>query len=114
MDATVTIDSNHEIDIPGLCRPIVEASPMPMAAVQGAGHIVRYLNPAFCRLIGKTGEEMVGNPFSDAMPAGDECLLALDRLYQTGQPEIHIGRDDSTPVGFCWSYAMWPVPTRRR
>jgi signal transduction histidine kinase len=109
MDATVTVDSNHEIDIPGLCRPIVEASPMPMAAVQGAGHIVRYLNPAFCRLIGKTGKETVGNPFSDAMPAGDECLSALDRLYQTGQPEIHIGRDDSTPVGFCWSYAMWPV-----
>jgi hypothetical protein len=43
MDATVTVDSNHEIDILGLCRPIVESSPMPMAAVQGAGRIVRYL-----------------------------------------------------------------------
>ena len=109
MDTTVAVDSNHEIDIPGLCRPIVESSPTPMAAVQGAGHIVRYLNPAFCRLIGKTGEELAGRPFSDAVSAGDECLSALDRLYQTGQPEILVGRDDSAPAGFCWSYAMWPV-----
>jgi len=109
MDATVTGDSNHEIDMPSLCRPIVESSPMPMAAVEGAGHIVRYLNPAFCRLTGKTGEELIGNPFSDAVPAGDECLPVLDRLYQTGQPEIHIGQDDSGPHGFYWSYAMWPV-----
>jgi len=86
MDATVTGDSNHGIDMPSLCRPIVESSPMPMAAVEGAGHIIRYVNPAFCRLAGKTGEELIGNPFSDAVPAGDECLPVLDRLYQTGQP----------------------------
>jgi PAS domain S-box-containing protein len=108
MDATVAVNSNEEIGIPGLCRPIVESSPMPMAAVAGASHIIRYLNPAFCRLIGKTGEELIGNPFSDAVQAGDECLSVLDRLYQTGQPEIHIGQDGSSH-GFCWSYAMWPV-----
>ena len=43
---------------------VAEASPMPMAAVEGAGHIVRYVNPAFCRLAGKPDEELIGNPFS--------------------------------------------------
>ncbi|MGH9582327.1 MAG: sensor histidine kinase [Bryobacteraceae bacterium] len=52
-------------DIPGLCRPIAEASPMPMAALEGPGRIVRYVNPAFCRLLGKTSEELIGNPISD-------------------------------------------------
>jgi PAS domain S-box-containing protein len=109
MDETVTVNSNREIDMPSLCRPIVEASPMPMAATEGAGHVVRYLNPAFCRLTGKTGEELIGNPFSHAVPAGDECLPVLDRLYQTGQPQIHLGHEDSATHGFWWSYAMWPV-----
>ena len=109
MDATVTGDSNREIDMASLCRPIIECSPMPMAAVEGADHIIRYLNPAFCRLSAKTGEELIGKPFSDAVPPGDDCLPALDRLYQTGQPEIHIGQDDSGHLGFYWSYAMRPV-----
>jgi PAS domain S-box-containing protein len=109
MDATVTVNSNHETDMPTLCRPVIESSPMPMAAVEGARHIVRYLNPAFCRLVGKTGEELIGNPFSDAVPAGNECLAVLDRHYETGQPEIHVGNDDSTLHGLCWSYAMWPL-----
>jgi len=109
MDETVAVNSNREIDLPSLCRPILESSPMPIAAVEGASHIVRYINPAFCRLIGKTAEELIGNPFPDAVPAGDECLSALDRLYQTGQTEVHIGNDDSAPHGFCWSWAMWPL-----
>jgi signal transduction histidine kinase len=109
MDETVAVNSNREIDLPSLCRPILESSPMPIAAVESAGHIVRYVNPAFCRLIGKSGEELIGNPFSGAVPAEDECLSALDRLYQTGQTEVHIGSDDSAPHGFCWSWAMWPL-----
>ena len=109
MDATVTANSNHQIDIPGVCRSVVESSPMPMAAVEGASHTVRYLNPAFCRLIGKTREELIGSPFSAAVPAGDECLSVLDRLYRTGQPQVHLGEEDSASHGFCWSYAMWPV-----
>jgi PAS domain S-box-containing protein len=109
MDATVRGNSNHEFDMPGLCRPIIESSPMPMAAVEGAAHIIRYLNPAFCRLSGRSSEELIGKPFSDAVPPGDDCLPVLDRLYKTSQPEIHIGQDDSGPHGSYWSYAMWPV-----
>jgi len=109
MDEEVTVKGRQELDMPGLCRSIAECSPMPMAAVDGAGHIVRYVNPAFCLLIGKTREELIGNAFSGAVPAGDECLSLLDRVYQTRQAEIHTGREDSASHPFYWSYVMWPV-----
>jgi light-regulated signal transduction histidine kinase (bacteriophytochrome) len=82
-----------------------------MATVEGAEHIVRYANPAFCALVGKTVEELIGSPMSGVMPPGDECLSAFDRVYQTRQSEIHTGHDDSSSRGFCWSYAVWPVLT---
>jgi PAS domain S-box-containing protein len=111
MNATVTAtaNSNDATELPALCQPIVELSPMPMVAVEGTGHIVRYLNSAFRRLIGRSSEELTGKPFSDVVPAADECLSVLDRLQHTGQPQIHIGHENSGPEGFCWSYAMWPV-----
>ena len=43
------------------------------------------------------------------MPAGDECLPLLDRVYQTGQAETYIGQEHSVPHPFYWSYAMWPA-----
>jgi light-regulated signal transduction histidine kinase (bacteriophytochrome) len=82
---------------------------MPMAAVEGANHIVRYVNPAFCLLVGKRQEELIGNAFSSAAPAGDECLSLLDRVYQTRQAETHTGQEHSDSHPFYWSYAMWPV-----
>jgi hypothetical protein len=48
MEAGVTVNSKQELDMPDLCRSIAESSPMPMAAVEGADHIVRYVNSAFC------------------------------------------------------------------
>ena len=82
---------------------------MPMIAVEGPDHIIRYLNPAFCSLIGKSREELTGTPFSVVIPAADQCVPVLDRLYQTGQPQIHIGLEDNAVEKFGWSYAMWPV-----
>jgi PAS domain S-box-containing protein len=108
MGPGATDNAKHEFDLPGLCRSIVEASPLPMAAVQGANHIVRYVNPAFCRLAGQSEEELIGNAFSGIVRAGNECLSLLDRVYRTGQAETHIGPGDSGTV-FQWSYAMWPV-----
>ena len=72
-----------------------------MAAVEGDGHIVRYVNPAFCRLIGKKCEEMAGIHFAHAVPEAEACLPVLDRVYSTGKPE-------ECEAG--WSYAMWAVP----
>ena len=95
--------------MPALCRSIAESSPMPMAAVEGVGHIVRYANSAFCLLVGKTREELIGNAFSSAAPTGKECLSLFDRVYQTGKAEIHTGQEHPDSNRFYWSYVMWPV-----
>lgn len=81
---------------------------MPVAAVDGIGHIVRYVNPAFCLLAGKLKKELLGKPFT-SMPGGDECLAMLDRVYRTGKAETHMGQDGAAEHPFYWSYAMSPI-----
>jgi signal transduction histidine kinase len=102
-------DPKSGIDIPVLCRPAVEASPIPTLAVEGAGYIVRYVNTAFRRLTGKTKEELIGNAFCGIVPATDECLSLLDRVYRTGRAETHTGQEPSASDNLYWSYAMWPI-----
>ena len=87
---------------------IADASPTPMIGVAGAGHIVRYINAVACRLIGKREGDLIGNAFAAMVPVGDDCLAALDRVYQTGQPKTCTEQEPSAPNPF-WSYAMWPA-----
>ena len=101
--------ATHGIAVLGLCEPFVASSPMPIAALEGASHTVRYVNPAFCTLVGKPDQELVGNAFSGAAPNGVECLALLDRVYGTGQAETHIGEERSRSHSFYWSYCVWPV-----
>lgn len=83
-------------------------SPLPMITVEGATHIVRYANPAFCRLASKTSDELAGSPFCAMLPETDECMAVLDRIARTAQPESYIKLSaDSDPVLSC--YAMWPM-----
>ena len=100
---------NPQIELPELCAPIAEASPMPMAGVQGSSHAVRYVNPAFCALVGKSKEELIGKDFSDVVTAGEECLSLLDRLDRTGQPQTSLGKILCASHSFCWSYSIWPL-----
>src|SRR6476659_6950885 len=106
MDANVRDHPKREM--PDLCGPIAEASPIPMAALEGDGHIIRYVNPAFCVLAGKLREELIGHAFQAVVPADDECLSLLSRVYRTAQSETHI-EEPSAPHRFYWSYAMWPI-----
>ena len=91
------------------CGRVAEFSPMPMAAVTGPGHLLGYVNLAFCLLTGKTRKELIGIPFSEAVPTGDECLSLLCRVYRTGTAEAHIGQEDPSSDRFYWSYVMWPL-----
>ena len=109
MDTGAEHGGRQELDIPRLCRTMAEASPIPTASVEGAGHVVRYVNPAFCRLVNQLSEELDGKPFSEIVPAGDECLSLLDRVSRTGRAEIHTGDEHSAPHPFYWSYATWPM-----
>jgi len=96
-----------------LLRSMAEASPLAMAVSEGPSHVLRYVNPAFCRLYGRSPGELLGRPFADACP--DEELAAartlLDRVFETGAAEIsadlsRAGPDRDTAF---WSYAAWPL-----
>ena len=77
--------------------------------VEGASHIVRCVNPAFCRLIDKPAEQLVGKPFREMLPEKDECVTLLDRVFRSGKPESHTEQKHAKPHPVFWSCTMWPV-----
>jgi two-component sensor histidine kinase len=98
-------------DLSSLCLAITEHAPLPMATLEGANHIVRYVNPAFCRLMDKPTKQLVGKPFGEMLPEKDECVTLLDRVYRTGKSESHTEQQHSKQHPVFWSYTMWPVVT---
>jgi len=102
-------DTSRVVPLPALCHSLMERSPVPMAELKGAQHIVRYGNAAFCRLVGKDREALQGRPFSESIQEGDRCLAVLDRVYRTGTSETHTESEQTEPHPVYWSYAMWPV-----
>lgn len=95
-------------DLPSICCSVFEGSPLPMAAAAGATHIVRYVNPAFCRLVGSSKDKLIGTCFAQILPV-EGCLSILDRVYRTGEAETVAGPEHPEARPVYWSYAMWPV-----
>lgn len=90
--------------------PIIERSPLPMIEVEGADHLVRFVNPAFCVLFGKPREELVGQRFESIVCHGKKCAELLDQVYATGEAATHLEPDPSfAPEPAYWLYAMWPA-----
>lgn len=95
--------------LPGALQSLLELSPVPMAEVEGDRHLVRYANPAFCRLVSTSKEALAGRSFAEAMHESQGCLAALDRVYRTGKAETHTESEPSGPEAGYLSCAMWPV-----
>jgi signal transduction histidine kinase len=108
-DDRVMPEVKRTLAIQDLCRAVGEASPLAMASVDEPSHVLRYVNPAFCLLVKKPREELIGRLFAGVLPAARECLPLLDRVYRTAQAETHIGEEHSAGHPFYWSYSMWPV-----
>ena len=96
-------------DLSSLCLALTEHAPLPIATVEGATHLVRYCNPAFCVLMDKSIEELVGIPFNELLPEKDECVTLLDRVFRSQKPERHTEKEDAKAHPVFWSYTMWPV-----
>ena len=104
-------------DLRRLCRDLSECSPLAMVAVEGAGHVVTYLNPAFARLAGKSAGELIGRPFAEAVPEGEGngCLPLLGRVLRTGAHEGLAEQEhrQEPPGGgtrpVYWTYAAWAI-----
>jgi two-component system NtrC family sensor kinase len=89
-------------------RSIVDDSPLPMATFDGSNHILRYVNPAFCRLSSKTKEELTGRPFAEAV-TWEGCVALLNRVQSTGEFEIQT-QPEPTEAHPTWrSYLVWPL-----
>lgn len=89
--------------------PVIEQGPLPVVKVKGPHHELAYINPAFCRLLGKPRAELLGKRFEEIVPGGKECVAVLDRVLQTGEPvAIEQELDDEWPPSE-WLYAMWPA-----
>lgn len=87
--------------------PVIERAPLPMVEVEGANHVVCFVNAAFCILLGKTREALIGHPFADLVCNGAKCVELLDQVYATGESATHAAEDETTPA--YWIYAMWPA-----
>jgi two-component sensor histidine kinase len=106
---------------PGEFSPLhcdtTERSPLPVVYSDGLTHIVRYVNPAFCRLVGKATAELIGHPFALAVPEAEAngCIALLDRVYLTSATETltdqeHAPSHAGSPLpGVYWSYVAWAV-----
>jgi diguanylate cyclase (GGDEF)-like protein len=87
---------------------VLDFARLPIAVMTGAEKILCYVNPAFCSLVGKNAEEMIGMPFAKLMPDVG-CLLLLDQVYRNGKCETHAEQANSKPHPFYWSYEIWPT-----
>jgi PAS domain S-box-containing protein len=98
-------------ELPRLCRYFSELSPQPMVAVEGTTHLVRHVNEAFARLVGKNRTELIGRPFAEGVPEGDSngCLALLDRVYRTGTPENLVEQQHGQTPPAYWSYVVWAI-----
>jgi signal transduction histidine kinase len=88
---------------------MADHAPMPMAAVEGASHTVRYANPAFCRLVHQPHAQLVGKPFGKILPWKDQSVTLLDRVFRTGKAASQTAQNDAGAQPALWSYTMWPV-----
>jgi len=98
-----------------LLRTVTEDSPLAMVAAEGLTHRVTYVNPAFCRLLGSERQELLGRPFAEIVPEGEEegSQALLDRVYRTGTAEVLQDQPHSAlPANpIYWSYAVWAMLT---
>ena len=110
-DKTGAAAGGPTFELPQLCRYFSELSPQPMVAVEGTTHIVRYVNDAFANLAGRKRTDLIGRPFAEAVPEGENngCLALLNHVYRTGKPESLVEQQHGQTPPAYWSYAVWAI-----
>ena len=91
---------------------VMEFSPWPMAEVEGAAHVVQAINPAFCALLEKTQEEVLGKPLSELFSENHATQTLLERVLSTGEAATYVESARTTPGPIYWSYTCWPVQAK--
>jgi len=101
-------------DQSGLGLSLAEHAPLPMAMVEGTGHLVCYVNPSFCHLIAQPADALIGHPFGDILREKPAWVALLDRVYRTGKAESHAAPDATEAPSGSRSCTMWPVLTEKQ
>lgn len=97
-------------------EPLIAYAPHAIAVTDGASHVLRQVNSAFCRLMGVEAANVLDRSYSSAFhgSAAADLLGLLQRVLATGEAEpnrevVQPG-DPEEPV--VWSYTIWPVRDR--
>ncbi len=88
---------------------MMEFAPWPMAEVEGATHVLRAMNAAFCALLKKSREELLDKPMAELFEEEHSIRVMLERVLGTGEATSHIETARNTPGPVYWSYTCWPV-----
>ncbi len=88
---------------------VMEFAPWPMAEVEGAKHVIRAMNPAFCALLKKSHEELLGRPMDELFAEEHTTRVLLDQVLRSGEAASHIETARNTPGPIYWSYTCWPL-----
>lgn len=89
--------------------PLIERAPLPMIEVEGPEHTVCFVNGAFCRLVQRTHDELIGQRFGEIVSNGESCVPLLNKVYETGKYETQVVAENAGADGVYWMYAMWPA-----
>ncbi|MDO8539550.1 MAG: sensor histidine kinase [Opitutaceae bacterium] len=107
------MNSHRKPVLSELCLAATEHAPLPMATAAGATHLLRYVNPAFCRMMKRPAKQLLGKPLGKLLPKKDACVRSLDRVFRSGRPESFTGPKRSKSHPISWSYTIWPVVAGR-
>jgi signal transduction histidine kinase len=88
---------------------MLDLASAPMAITEGDEHTVRYVNLAFCSLVGKEEKALIGKAFVEILKEGNACRSFLDRVQRADGPVSHTEPDQSEDHPTAWSYEVWPV-----
>ncbi len=84
-------------------------APLPMAVIEVGSHILRYANPAFCRLLDQPLQALLGKSFCALLPDQPQCRGLLEQVARSGSGLRHDQQLRSGPHPMFWSFLMWPL-----
>lgn len=105
-------------------RHFANSSPLGIVVTRGESLVIRYLNPAFRRLLGMEGDLALGLPFENVLsaPAARRIAVLLRRVYRTGSALCDVemrlreggaSGDARKIAGGSWQLTAWRLPAER-
>ncbi len=90
-------------------QAVLENAPLPLAQVAGPEHIVWAINPAFCTLLSRSAEELIGQPFADLFPQSIRSSELLDRVLRSGVGEAFVIVEGQAANSHYGAFTCWPI-----